>query len=108
MSQETEAAAHTSTEAVDTGHPTPATYVKVALILSVITLIEVAVFYANWLSYGIIPVLAVLSTAKFAMVAMFYMHLRFDNRLFTTLFVGGLLLAVSVVFALLGLFRFFL
>ena len=57
--------------------------------------------------YGIIPVLAVLSTVKFAMVAMFYMHLRYDSRLFSSLFVGGLALAFSVVFALIGLFRFF-
>ena len=63
-------------EAVHTGHPTPSTYFKVAIILSVITAVEVALFYVEALGKGIIPVLAVLSTSKFALVAMFYMHLK--------------------------------
>ncbi|MCH8186381.1 MAG: cytochrome C oxidase subunit IV family protein [Chloroflexi bacterium] len=106
MAQRAQAAQHAAAE-VHTGHPTPKTYFIVAMILSAITAVEVAIFYATWLGYGIIPVLAVLSTVKFAMVAMFYMHLRYDNRLFSSLFVGGLALAFSVVFALIGLFRFF-
>lgn len=89
------------------GHPTPATYFKVAMILSAITAAEVGIFYATWLGYGIIPVLAIMSTAKFILVGMFYMHLKYDHRLFSGLFVTGLLLASAVIFALLGLFRFF-
>ena len=107
--EDTQATAQQSSSgAVHTGHPTPKTYLYVAIILAVITAIEVAVFYANWLGHGIIPVLAILSGTKFALVAMFYMHLRYDNRLFSSLFVGGLALAGAVIFALLGLFRFFL
>jgi cytochrome c oxidase subunit 4 len=94
-------------EAVHSGHPTPLTYFKVAMTLSVMTAIEVGVFYIEDLGKGIIPVLAVLSSAKFALVAMFYMHLRYESRLFSTFFVAGLVLAVSVVFAVLALFRFF-
>ena len=41
--------------AVHTGHPTPATYFKVAMILSALTAVEVAIFYITPLSYGIIP-----------------------------------------------------
>ncbi|MCH7745566.1 MAG: cytochrome C oxidase subunit IV family protein [Chloroflexi bacterium] len=89
------------------GHPTPATYFKVAMILSAITAAEVGIFYATWLGHGIIPVLAIMSIAKFAIVGMFYMHLKYDHRLFTGLFVTGLLLATAVIFALLSLFRFF-
>ncbi|HBD84146.1 MAG TPA: cytochrome C oxidase subunit IV [Dehalococcoidia bacterium] len=92
---------------VHTGHPTPGTYFKVALILSAITAIEVGVFYITALGKGIIPVLTVLSIAKFALVAMFYMHLKFDHKLFTTLFLSGLALAMIVVFALISLFQFF-
>lgn len=106
MAQRAQAAQHAAAE-VHTGHPTPKTYFIVAMILSAITAVEVAIFYATWLGHGIIPVLAILSTVKFAMVAMFYMHLRYDNRLFSSLFVGGLALALSVVFALIGLFKFF-
>jgi cytochrome c oxidase subunit 4 len=92
---------------VHTGHPTPGTYFKVALILSAITAIEVGIFYITALGKGIIPVLTVLSIAKFALVAMFYMHLKFDHKLFTTLFLSGLALAMIVVFALISLFQFF-
>lgn len=99
--------AEASEGAVHTGHPTPMTYFKVAMTLSVITAIEVAIFYVEDLGKGIIPILAVLSIAKFAMVAMFYMHLKYDSKLFSSFFVAGLVLAVLVVFAVLALFRFF-
>ena len=90
-----------------TGHPTPLTYFKVAIILLVITAAEVGVFYVEDLGKGIIPVLVVLSSAKFVLVAMFYMHLKYDARLFSGFFVGGLALAFSVSLAMLGLFKFF-
>ena len=92
---------------VHTGHPTPFTYFKVAMTLSIITAIEVGIFYVEDLGKGIIPILVILSAAKFALVAMFYMHLRYDSRIFTWLFVGGLALAISVTIAVLGLFQFF-
>ena len=63
-SEATEAEAHT-------GHPTPYTYFKVAMTLAAITAAEVAVFYVDALGHGIIPVLVVLSVAKFALVALF-------------------------------------
>ena len=94
-------------QTVHTGHPTPFTYFKVAMILAAITAVEVGVFYVEGLGHGIIPLLAVLSGTKFALVAMFYMHLKYDARLFSGFFVGGLALAVAVVFAVLGLFKFF-
>ena len=108
MAEETHRATEESTpDAVHTGHPTPLTYFKVAMILSAITATEVGLFYIEDLGHGIIPVLAVLSVTKFALVAMFYMHLRYDARLFSGLFVGGLALAFTVGLALLGLFKFF-
>lgn len=88
-------------------HPSPFTYVKVAITLVLITALEVGVFYLEWLGKGIIPVLVILSGMKFALVAMFYMHLRYDSKLFSVLFLGGLSLAFSVILALLVLFRVF-
>ena len=44
---------------------------------------------------------------KFAIVAGYFMHLRFDSNLFTRLFVSGLLLAISVYVAMLATFHFF-
>lgn len=103
MSQESIA----TTEAVHDNHPTQGTYFKVAVTLVILTAIEVGVFFLEFLSYGIIPVLVLLSSAKFILVAMYYMHLKFDNRLFSTMFVAGLVLASGVVIALMALFRFF-
>ncbi len=93
--------------AVHTGHPTPLTYFKIAMTLVVLTLLEVFLFLIEGLSYGIIPILAILSIGKFVLVAMYYMHLRFDHKIFNIMFISGLVLAVGVVFALMGLFRWF-
>ena len=90
------------------GHPTPFTYFKVAMILSAITAVEVGVFYIEGLGHAIIPILVVLSVAKFALVVMFYMHLRYEARLFSGLFLAGLFLAFGVVMALVALFQLFI
>ena len=92
---------------VHTGHPTPLTYFKIAMTLVVLTAIEVAIFYVEDLGKWIIPILAVLSIGKFALVAMFYMHLKYDSKLFTSFFGTGVVLIALVITALLVLFRFF-
>tara|TARA_Y100001001_G_scaffold116471_1_gene114287 strand:+ start:530 stop:838 length:309 start_codon:yes stop_codon:yes gene_type:complete len=91
-----------------TGHPTAGMYFRIAMILSIVTAIEVGIFYLTWLSYWIIPILFVLSAGKFTLVVMYYMHLKFDHKLFTLLFVGGFVLATSVIFALIFLFQVWL
>ena len=88
-------------------HPTPLVYLIVAITLSAITAVEVGVFYITGLGHGIIPVLTVLSGTKFALVAMFYMHLKYEAKLFSTLFFVGMGLATAVVFVLIALFKFF-
>lgn len=82
---------------------TVATYVKVALVLTVITIIEVAATYIRALSPILIPALLVLSLAKFALVGLFFMHLRDDARVLSVLFVGPLLIAAGIVLALIAL-----
>ena len=86
-------------------HPSPKLYTVIAIILAVITAFEVAIVYMDFLRPVMVPVLVVLSATKFAMVAMFFMHLRFDSRLFSTLFVSGLILAALMIIVLLILFR---
>ncbi len=90
-----------------TGHPASSTYFKVAMILCLLTAFEVGIFYIVGLGHWIIPLLVILSGAKFALVVMFYMHLKYDHRLFTSAFVGGLSLAFLVVLTLMTLFRWF-
>jgi cytochrome c oxidase subunit 4 len=79
-------------------------YAAIAVVLSVVTAIEVAIVYMGFLGSLIVPLLVILSAGKFTLVVMFFMHLKFDNRLLSALFVGGLLLAMGVLTALLVLF----
>lgn len=75
-------------------HPGERQYVGIAVILGVITAIEVALSYMDSVK-DVRPFLLVgLSIVKFAMVVAFFMHLRFDSRLFRRLFVAGIALAI--------------
>ena len=87
-------------------HPTWSTYWKVALILTVITAIEVSAYYIPaWsLSAIFVPSMLALSALKFVIVVMVYMHLKYDHRLFRALFVGPLIIAMVTILALLLLF----
>ena len=94
---------------VEHPHPQARQYLVIATILTVLTVIEVAVFYIDPIraSFVFAPLLLVLSAAKFALVAMFYMHLKFDARMFSTVFVGPLIIAAGTIVALLFLFGHF-
>jgi cytochrome c oxidase subunit 4 len=85
-------------------HPSIRTYLMVGAVLTVITAVEVSVFYITALARYLAPMLIVLSAAKFFLVVMFFMHLRFDNRIFRWLFAGPLALTIGVVLALIALF----
>ena len=94
----------TSVHTREAGHPTPAKYVAIAVILAVITIVEVAIVYFDIATFVLISALIVLSAVKFTLVAMFYMHLKFDSKLFSAFLVGGMLLTAGVIIALLALF----
>ncbi|HUF93483.1 MAG TPA: cytochrome C oxidase subunit IV family protein [Candidatus Limnocylindria bacterium] len=81
-------------------HASIGTYVKVAAILTVVTALEFAVIYIRALTPILVPLLIVMSAGKFALVVLFFMHLRYDNRALTALFVGPLVLAVGLGLAL--------
>jgi cytochrome c oxidase subunit 4 len=89
---------------VEHPHPTAGTYIRVAVILTVLTVIEIGVFYVPAFHPVLAPVLLSLSAVKFAIVVMFYMHLKMDSRFFTLLFGGPLLLAGVVMLGLMFLF----
>ena len=74
-------------------HPSDWEYIKVAILLAAITLAEVLVYYIEALGNWLILILVVLSVFKFGIVVLWFMHLRFDSRLFRRLFVTGLILA---------------
>jgi cytochrome c oxidase subunit 4 len=89
---------------VEHPHPSAGTYIRVAVILTVLTVIEIGVFYVPAFHPVLAPVLLSLSAVKFAIVVMFYMHLKMDSRFFTLLFGGPLLLAGVVMLGLMFLF----
>ena len=90
-----------------TQHPPVRTYLIVAAVLAVITAVEVSVYYLTVLARFLAPVLIVLSAAKFSLVVMFFMRLKSDHRAFTGLFVGPLVVAVSITLVLMALFGAF-
>ncbi len=85
-------------------HPTADVYLRVAAVLVILTVLEVGVFYVPAFHPVLVPVLLVLSAAKFTLVVMFYMHLKADSKFFTFLFGAPLLLVVGVLVALMFLF----
>ena len=88
-------------------HPTDVQYMLVALILAVLTAIEVTISYAKGLGDFSAPLLLILAAIKFFLVVSFFMHLRFDNRVFRRLLVTGVVLAITVytiVFFELGIY----
>lgn len=95
------------TPAHDHSHPTAGTYIRVATILLIITVVEVGVFYVPAFKPVLVPTLLVLSAVKFTLVVMFYMHLKMDSRFFTFIFGGPLLLASGMMIGLLFLFGVF-
>lgn len=72
-------------------------YIKIALLLAVLTAAEVLIyFFDDRVGVLEVPLLLILMVVKFEIVVAYFMHLRFDSKLFTYLFVGGLVLAVAV------------
>ena len=75
--------------------PSPKQYVQIAIILGVLTAIEVALFYTEDI-VGVFtdPLLMILAVGKFVIVVGWFMHLRFENKLVNRFFIGGMILAL--------------
>ena len=82
-------------------------YIIIAIILAVLTAIEVSTYYVD---FGplFMPTLLILMVVKFVIVVSYFMHLKFDNKLFSWLFYSGLFLAIAVYVGALATFKFFL
>ncbi len=81
-------------------------YVRIALILAAITALEVSTYYVDFGPF-FMPSLMIMMVIKFLMVVSYFMHLKFDNRLFSWLFYAGLILAITVYVIALSTFKFF-
>ena len=84
-------------------HASNRTYVTIALILAVITVVEVIIYYVPTVRPLLVPALIVLSVAKFVMVVGFFMHLKYDHRLYRFMFAAGLVLTLGVYLAMLAM-----
>ncbi len=82
-------------------------YVKIALILAAITALEVSTYYIDFGPF-FMPSLMIMMVVKFVMVVSYFMHLKFDNKIFSWLFYAGLFLAIGVYVAFLSTFKFFI
>ena len=89
-------------------HPSNRTYVLIAVVLAVLTAIEVAVFYVEALRQLLVPILMVLMVAKFWLVVGFFMHLKYDTHILRGLFFGPLAIAVAIIVAMMALYGYFL
>lgn len=85
-----------------TTHPTPRLYWMIALILAVVTAVEVAASYVEAVEPVLVPLLLGLGAVKFAIVVAFFMHLKFDRPLFRSLFLVGVMgsIPLFIVFLL--------
>ena len=97
MTTNTTAAADTHDDAHH-DHPSDLFYLKIAGILGVFTALEVGTYFIeDDVSRGLLfASLSVLMVIKFAMVAAYFMHLKYDTKWFRYVFIAGLVLAIGV------------
>src|SRR3954462_2221891 len=110
-------AAHTtSVDHEEHSHPRAAVYAKVGLVLFVLTALEVGLYEITYGEHAgsaasniapfFVPLLLLMSAAKFALVAMFYMHLKQDSKLFSGLFVFPLIIATFMILGMILLMAY--
>ena len=87
-------------------HPGPRQYVLIAIVLVILTAVEVATSYleGHVNSNILIIALATMAAIKFYLVAAWYMHMKQDNHFFRRAFTGGIILACFVYGVVLFMF----
>lgn len=88
-------------------HPSPKEYIRIAIILALVTAAEVGVYYLEISRGLLIPLLLGFAAVKFALVVLWFMHLRFDSRTYARFFMLGLAGAVTLFMVVLLTFRAF-
>lgn len=81
-------------------HPSLQAYVRIAIILAIITAIEVAIYYIPAMQDVLVPALVVLSAIKFVMVVGYFMHLKFDDSLLTFIFGAAFIVSIIIFIGL--------
>ena len=86
-------------------HPSPKEYIRIAVILAVITAAEVVVYYVEGVQEFLVPILFAFSTLKFALVVLWFMHLKFDSKTYARFFLMGLAGAITLFIVVLLTFE---
>lgn len=89
------------------GHHEPSkfhTYVQIAMLLGVITGIEIVLIYLPLAKWLVVGGLVFFSAVKFLYVIFYFMHLKWDKVFCTILFFIGMVLTAGTMWALLHLF----
>ncbi|MBE0672744.1 MAG: cytochrome C oxidase subunit IV family protein [Anaerolineales bacterium] len=74
-------------------------YLYVFMTLAVFTLIETLVSYMREAVIKI-PILVILAVVKAALVLLYFMHLKYDSKVFSYLFIAGCLLSIPLILVL--------
>jgi cytochrome c oxidase subunit IV len=89
-------------------HGGDAIYWKIFAILFALTGLEIVTyFFEEELGAALVPILITLMVVKMLLVAAYFMHLKYDSKLFGQLFWAGALLALAVYVVTLATFQFF-
>jgi cytochrome c oxidase subunit IV len=82
-------------------HPEPRQYVLIAVVLVILTALEVAVSYLDGYvnSVLLIIVLFAMAATKFFLVAAWFMHMRHDSPFFRRMFLVGII-GASIVYGI--------
>jgi len=91
------------------GHASLKTYIQVALVLGIITAVEVATLYVPGIpKHLLVASLLAMSVVKFVLVVGFFMHLKYDGSIMRAMFIGPLVLAILIILAIMALFGAYL
>jgi cytochrome c oxidase subunit 4 len=86
-------------ESAKTKHAHP-NYIAIFVVLTVLTLLELGVaFLGHWPKMLVLAILLIMAVWKAVLVAMYFMHLRFENNRLRILAVAPLPLAVIMIAA---------
>ncbi len=88
-------------------HPSPKEYIRIAMILGVVTAAEVSVYYMRSVRSILVPLLLLFAIVKFSLVVLWFMHLKFDSKTYARFFVAGIAFAVTLYLVVLISFRTF-
>lgn len=99
------------TQVHEEAHASVGTYIKIAVILTIITVLEVGTYYWPWLNqpenhWLLVTSLVIMSAFKFFVVVGWYMHLKYDARIFRRFFFTGLTGAAIILTLIVLLFAY--